>query len=108
MTFPAPDQGGRVKLTQAKIQGLVLERGKTDQIHFDDDIPGFGLRLRAKGARTWIVQYALGTKQRRMTLGSTKVLDPTKARQLARDLLAKVRLGHDPAGVTSTGAHARI
>jgi hypothetical protein len=33
----------------------------------------FGLRLRIGGSKNWIVQYALGAKQRRMTLGSTKV-----------------------------------
>jgi integrase len=43
------------------------------------------------------VQYALGAKQRRMTLGSTKLLDAAKARTTARDLLARVQLGQDPA-----------
>jgi integrase len=86
-----------VKLTQAKIQGLELPAGKTEAIFFDDDLPGFGLRLRDGGSKNWIVQYALGAKQRRMTIGSIKVLDASKARTTARDLLARVRLGQDPA-----------
>jgi len=70
-------------------------------------VPGFGLRLRAGGSRTFIVQYALGGRQRRMTIGTPKILDAVKARQTARNLLAKVRLGHDPAAErTEARAHA--
>jgi integrase len=86
-----------MKLTQASIERLALPAGKREAIIFDDDVPGFGLRLRAGGSRTFIVQYALGGRQRRMTIGTPKILDAAKARQTARNLLAKVRLGHDPA-----------
>jgi integrase len=86
-----------MKLTQASIERLALPTGKSEAIIFDDDVPGFGLRLRAGGSRTFIVQYALGGRQRRMTIGTPKILDAAKARQTARNLLAKVRLGHDPA-----------
>ena len=86
-----------MKLTKPSIERLVLPPGKSEAIFFDDDVPGFGLRLRAGGSRTFIVQYALGGRQRRMTIGAAKILDAPKARQTARNLLAKVRLGHDPA-----------
>src|SRR5215470_2364607 len=95
-----------MKLTRPSIERLTLPRGKSEAIFFDDDMPGFGLRLRAGGSRTFIVQYALGGRQRRMTIGTPKILDAAKARQTARNLLAKVRLGHDPA-VERTEAHAR-
>jgi integrase len=86
-----------MKLTQANIDRLSLPAGKSEAIFFDDDVPGFGLRLRAGGSRTFIVQYALGSRQRRMSIGATKILSAPKARQTAGELLAKVRLGHDPA-----------
>jgi integrase len=86
-----------MKLTKASIERLALPAGKSEAIIFDDDVPGFGLRLREGGSRTFIVQYALGGRQRRMTLGAAKVLDAAKARDTARNLLAKVRLGQDPA-----------
>src|SRR5262249_58669487 len=86
-----------MKLTQANIDRATLPAGKSEAIFFDDELPGFGLRLRAGGSKTWIIQYALGAKQRRMTLGSGKLLNPSKARSTARDLLASVRLGNDPA-----------
>jgi integrase len=95
-----------MKLTQASIDRLALPPGKSEVIVFDDNVPGFGLRLRAGGSRTFIVQYALGGRQRRMTIGTPKILDAAKARQTARNLLAKVRLGHDPA-VERTEARAR-
>src|ERR1700730_10800675 len=37
-------------------------------------------------------------KTHRMTLGSVAVFDPGKVRAIAKDLLAAVRLGRDPAG----------
>jgi integrase len=95
-----------MKLTQASIDRLALPPGKSEVIVFDADVPGFGVRLRTGGSRTFIVQYALGGRQRRMTIGTTKLLDAAKARQTARNLLAKVRLGHDPA-VERAEARAR-
>jgi integrase len=91
-----------VKLTKAKVEGLDLPPGKAEAIFFDEDLPGFGLRLREGGSKNWIVQYALGAKQRRMTLGSIKMLDAVKARTTARELLARVELGQDPAAERRT------
>jgi integrase len=54
--------------------------------------------LRAGGGRTWIYQYKLGDKHRRITLGSATALDLAKARDAAVTLYAQVKLGQDPAG----------
>jgi integrase len=99
-----------MKLTQAAVRTLTVPAGKAEAIIFDDEVSGFGLRIRASGSRTWIVQYKIGNKHRRLTLGSTAMLTadqarngikdknhPTKNRDGARDLLARVRLGEDPA-----------
>lgn len=85
-----------MKLTKATIAHLQLPDGKNDAIFFDDDAPGFGLRIRAGGKKTWIVQYRIGAMQRRVTLGTVNALDPEKARKAARDRLAQVTLGGDP------------
>jgi integrase len=79
-----------------------LPPGKTDHIEFDDSIPGFGLRLRTGGSRTWIFQYSLGPKQRRLVIGRASALTPEMARDYAADLHAKVRLGGDPAAAKAT------
>jgi integrase len=89
---------GAVKFTVQKTDGLKLPSGKSDHIEFDDDVPGLGLRLREGGSRTWVFQYKLGSKQRRMALGSAKAITLGKARETAKDLHAAVRLGRDPAG----------
>ena len=41
-----------MKLTAKGIRGLQLPEGKMDHLFWDDDIPGFGLRLRAGGSRS--------------------------------------------------------
>ena len=65
---------------------------------FDDTLPGFGLRLRAAGSRSWVFQYQVGDRQRRMALGKAPALPLEKAREIAAQLHAKVKLGGDPAG----------
>ena len=86
-----------MKLTQPTVNSLTLPLGKSDAIFFDDEVPGFGLRIRGGGKRSWIFQYGIGTKQRRMTLGTSPALTLAMARKTASELHARVRLGKDPA-----------
>jgi integrase len=86
-----------MKLTTRTIAALALPAGKADHIEFDDDLPGFGLRLRKSGSRTWLFQYRIGAKQRRISLGNAAVVPVGRARETAADLHARVRLGGDPA-----------
>jgi hypothetical protein len=69
MIFPT-QRGRLVRLTAKDIRKAKLPSGKTDQLFWDDDILGFGLRLRAGSSRSWVFQYALGDKQRRLSLGA--------------------------------------
>jgi hypothetical protein len=78
--------------------GVQLPAGASDFTFFDDDIAGFGLRIRAGGSRTWIYRYRSGKKkQRSITLGNAKAVPLALARENAGRLEAKVRLGEDPA-----------
>lgn len=86
-----------MKLTANAIDRLKLPAGKLDHIVFDTDIPGFGIRLRDGGSRTWVFQYKLGSKQRRLVLGKVSAVKAEAARRAASELHAKVRLGGDPA-----------
>lgn len=85
-----------MRLTKANIAKYALPDGKAEAILFDDDVPGFGLRVRAGGKRTWVAQYRVGTKQRRLSLGSTDKVDADEARKRAKAALSKVQLGLDP------------
>jgi integrase len=87
-----------MKLTATSVRNLTLPSGKTDLIVFDNEIPGFGVRLRDGGSCRFIFQYKIGAKHRRMALGSASAIDASKARKTASELYAKVRLGQDPAG----------
>ena len=85
-----------MKLTQRNVAKLKLPSGKKDHIEWDDDLPGFGVRLRERTRASWITQYRTGADQRRMKLGLVAELDAAQARNLAADVLARVRLGQDP------------
>jgi integrase len=79
-----------------------LPRGKTDALFFDDAVPGFALRLRESGSGSWVFQYRVGVKQRRLTFGSVRTISAQKAREQATKFYAAVKLGRDPAGEKNT------
>lgn len=85
-----------MKLTQTAIAKIELAPGQAERIVFDERLSGFGLRVRAGGKRTWIVQYRVGKKQRRKTLGSVDKIMAAKAYEVAELDLAGVTLGTDP------------
>jgi hypothetical protein len=90
-----------MKLDAKTVAKLALPDGKRDAIYFDDDLAGFGLRLRASGARvrrTWVAQYRAHGRTRRMRIGAAEKLKVDDARKAARKILAKVELGQDPQG----------
>jgi Arm DNA-binding domain len=85
-----------MQFNKPALKKLTLPEGKSDQVVFDDDLPGFGLRMRSGGKRTWIAQYRIGAKQRRLSLGSAKTIDLDEARKRAKIALSQVNLGVDP------------
>jgi integrase len=86
-----------MKLTTTTVRTAKLPPGKTDHIEWDDDVPGFGLRIREGGSRRFCFQYTLGAKDRRMTLGVATPETVARARKIAGELYARTKLGHDPA-----------
>jgi integrase len=89
-----------MKLSQNNIARFKMPAGKTEHIEFDDEMHGFGLRIR-KGShgehRTLIAQYKLGEKHRRITLGNVAKVNFEQARREAKRIFNKVGLGQDPA-----------
>jgi integrase len=85
-----------VKLSNASVAGLKLPEGKSELLVFDDTLPGFGVRLRAGGKRSWIAQYRIGHQQRRLSLGTAEAVDAAEARKRAKASFARVQLGQDP------------
>jgi integrase len=83
--------------TAHTVRSAGIPPGKSEKIFFDDDVPGFGLRIREGGSRSFIFQYKLGAKQRRYALGTATALNFATTRKTAEQLYARVKLGQDPA-----------
>jgi integrase len=85
-----------MKLTKRALDAV--EASATgDLFLWDDEVPGFGLRVKPSGVRSFIVQYRNNSgTSRRMTLGKFGVLTPDEARKLAKQTLAEVARGGDP------------
>ena len=86
-----------MKLTANNVRTNELPDGKSDHIFWDADIPGFGLRLREGGSRSFIFQYKIGAKHRRIALGRASPATFTETRKTAAKLYARVQLAEDPA-----------
>jgi integrase len=84
-----------MKLTTNTIASLKMPAGKSDFIAWDTDLPSFGVRLRGD-RKSFVVQYRIGDKQRRESLGDIRKIKLDDARKIARQRFASVELGVDP------------
>jgi integrase len=83
------------KLTKRFVD--LLQPADKDRFLWDDDLPGFGVRVKPTGIKSYIIQYRQGGKSRRLTLGRHGVLASDQARRLAKVRLGDVAHGQDPA-----------
>lgn len=79
----------------------ILEPGPHETVTWDDVVTGLGLRRRG-GKRTWILQWRVDGRSRKLTLGSADDIGVVAARALARDVLAKSDASDVPALSKST------
>lgn len=84
------------KLTKKVVDALPALPGG-DYFAWDDTMPCFGVRVMPSGAKTFQAQYKIGARTRRMSLGRYGTLTVEQGRDLARQVLAKVASGADPA-----------
>jgi integrase len=83
------------RLTKTTVDGLrPLDR---DRFEWDSSLPGFGVRVMPSGAKTYQVQYRMGGRTRRMSLGRHGVVTVEEARRRAREVLGEVARGDNPA-----------
>src|SRR5262249_21884456 len=86
-----------MKLNDTSVRALRLAPGETDKTWFDDNLGGYGVRARKSGAKSYVVQYDFGGKTEKITIGSIELWKEVKARKAAKEVLAAVRLGRNPA-----------
>ncbi len=68
-----------------------------DYVIWDDELPGFGLRVFASGKRSYVLQYRALGRSRRYTIGLHGVWTAEAARQEAKVQLGRVAQGDNPA-----------
>jgi integrase len=90
-----PDQR---KLTKRTIDALEADPEGRDVIHFDDEIRGFGVRVKKSGAKSYILKYRnrFG-QQRKFHIARVGDLTPDQARAEAVKLRGRIAAGEDPA-----------
>jgi len=88
---------GRVKITKRMVDTVVAPVSGEVNL-WDSEVPGFSLRVRSSGSRVYVVEYRnRSQRKRRVTLGRHGRLTVEQARDLARQILAAVARGEDPA-----------
>jgi integrase len=92
-----------MKLTAKSVATLAAPAGKTDAFIWDTDMPGFGIRVRGD-SRRWVIQYRIGSQQRRESLGDVRKVRLDAARKIARQRFASIELGVDPVAEKATAA----
>lgn len=65
--------------------------------HWDQLLPGFGLRVTEKGHKSWCAMYRHHGRKRRQTLGRFPAVSLEQARKAARAVMEAAANGEDPA-----------
>jgi integrase len=84
------------KITKRAVDALQPDKDR-DVFAWDNELRGFGVRVKPSGVKTFLIQYRnIEGRTRRLVLGQYGALTPENARDLAREKLASVAKGGDP------------
>lgn len=87
------------EITACKADERVVDAAEVrekDYFIWDDELPGFGLRIFASGKRSYLIQYRAAGRTRSFTIGLHGIWTPKTARQEAKVQLGCVAGGDNP------------
>ena len=87
----------RQKLTKVGVEAM--KPGPAELVVWDTALPGFGIRIKPTGVRSYIVQYRTrdGCQSKRLTIGQHgQLLTFDQAKRQARGFLTDAARGQDP------------
>ena len=85
------------KLTDRLVKSLPAPKSG-NRITYDTEVKGFGFRVTAKDARAFVLNFRIGGRERRYTIGSYPDWSVAAAREEAKRLKRQVNQGYDPMG----------
>ena len=85
------------KLTKRTIDAL--QKAEKEYRLFDSEIPGFHVRVKPTGVKSFAIKYRSSGRQRNYTIGRYGTLTPDQARKKAREQVYAIDTGSDPSTV---------
>jgi hypothetical protein len=82
----------REPVEMSKLTNRLVEAAEVrdrDYFIWDEDLPGFGLRVFPSGRKRYVVQYRAGRRSRRLNLGPSGVLTCEQARNRALTIVCR-------------------
>src|SRR5437868_10765288 len=93
-----------LRITKRVVDRLI-PRGNEFTV-WDSKMPGFGVRVRPTGSKSYVVVYRAGSGRgapvRRYTIAAVGKIAPKRARARAKTILGSVAHGQDPADQKTT------
>ena len=84
------------KITKRTVDAL--EPREREHVLWDDEIKGFGVRVRPSGRKTYIVKYRDRGRVVKVTIGPHGAISPAAARARAAEIVTAARTGKDLSG----------
>lgn len=86
----------RDNFTSARIEAFKCADGRQQSIYWDGKTPGLGLRVTAKGAKSFVFETTLNGRTLRITIGDVRTWSIGKAQAKATAFKAQTDSGIDP------------
>jgi integrase len=83
------------RITEKSLKSLRAPAAGNKRI-YDDEVPGFGVRITANGVISFVLNYRVHGRERRYTIGRFPEYSATAARDEALTLRKQIREGKDP------------